>query len=514
MFVAHEWDESGRQVDPRDVPPPAVSRFAQGNLPRYVAVLNATSIGLDERDQLDLLSNLTGCKATLDWLQCRTLSSLVCKDNGRRRQADPGAAAPADNEGPSRRLSAGHAEMRQLGGEGTPEVCEFLIPEVALELSCSERAASDHLAVSLDLRFRLPSTNATLGGGLITLAHARVISEATRCLSEEAALELDERLAEAATERTPSRLRVLARRCVARLDPDGFRRRHRKAFEERSTTVFPTADGMAAFCLNHQLETLAVIDDQLDAWARRRCALDPETSFAAHKADAAAHLLLGQHPIGGAALVVGASRDTAGDSAGDRTDPPVPADPGEFLPARTELRVTMSADTLIGLDDSTCALEGYGPLTADQARRLVLSNCGSTMVRRVFTDPADDSVMFLDAQRYQFLTPQKHAILAMHPMSCFPGATTPGEHCDLDHRRPYVHGPPHAGADDSADPPGQASDPSGQTVVPNGQPLGRRHHRLKTHGGWTCVVDEDDPHTIIWTSPRGRVHVCRDHDGA
>ena len=218
---------------------------------------------------------------------------------------------------------------------------------------------------------------------------------------------------------------------------------------------------------------------------------------------------------------------------------PVLGDPGEFLPARTELRVTMSADTLLRLDEATCELDGHGPITAAQARRLVLANCGSTTLRRVFTDPADDSVMFLDPQRYLFTTGQKEAILALHPISCFPGATTPGQRCDLDHRRPYQHGPPHAGGEDGSEAGGESAgvqdgnsagvhdgdsagvhdgdssaDPPGQTVVPNGQPLGRRHHRLKTHGGWSCTVDPDDPHTITWTTPRGRTHICRDHDGA
>jgi hypothetical protein len=409
--------------------------------------------------------------------------------------------------------------MMPLGGEGTPLVCEFLVPEVALELRCSEGAARDLIAVSLDLRFRLPSTNATFGGGRLTLGHARVISEVTRCLSEEDALRLDERLAEAATTRTPGRLRVLARRWVAKLCPDSFRRRHQAAVAQRSTAMFATQDGMAAFCLDHQLETLAVIDDQLDAWARQRRSLDPATSFAAHKADAAAHLLLGQHPLSGVPAW-GATRHAVLEAPGQAASGIV--EPTTFLPARTELRVTMSADVLLGLADETCELEGYGPITADQARGLALRSCGSTTVRRVFTDPADDAVMFLDAQRYLFTTQQKEAILALHPISCFPGATSPGARCDLDHRLPYRHGQPHAARGDEPDaPPGQTSvskgqtaPPPGQTVVSNGQPLGRRHHRLKTHGGWTAEVDPEDPHTIVWTTPRGRVHFTRDHDGA
>jgi hypothetical protein len=37
---------------------------------------------------------------------------------------------------------------------------------------------------------------------------------------------------------------------------------------------------------------------------------------------------------------------------------------------------------------------------------------------------------------------------------------------------------------------------------------------MKTLDGCTSTVDPDDPHTITWTSPRGRTHPCHDHDGA
>lgn len=161
----------------------------------------------------------------------------------------------------------------------------------------------------------------------------------------------------------------------------------------------------------------------------------------------------------------------------------------------------MTADTLLGLDDATCELEGFGPITAERARQLALQSA-STILRRVFTDPADDSILFLDAGRYRFSGDQREAIRAMHPISTFPGATTPAGCCDLDHVREYQTGPPGR------------PDPPGQTMVANAQPLGRRHHRVRTHGGWQVRVDPDDPHTFHWTSPYGRPYASHDHHGA
>jgi hypothetical protein len=40
--------------------------------------------------------------------------------------------------------------------------------------------------------------------------------------------------------------------------------------------------------------------------------------------------------------------------------------------------------------------------------------------------------------------------------------------------------------------------------------LCRRHHRLKTHDGWTYT--QIDPTTFIWTSPYGYTYL-RDHTG-
>ncbi|MBA2772967.1 MAG: DUF222 domain-containing protein, partial [Nocardioidaceae bacterium] len=470
-------------------------------LPRYASVLDARADALEAHDQLELAHELASCTATLDWLRCKTASAFAL-----RECCDPLVL----NAG----LARGGIAMLPVGGVDTPEVPESVFAELALAISCSEHAARDLVAVGLDLRYRLPQTNNDFGGGRITYAHAKVISEATRQLSLATVDTLDAKLAAAAQTRTPPRLRILAKRLVAKADPEGMRRRHQHEYDHRSTAMFPLGDGVAAFTFNHDLDTMCVIDDHLDAWARRRRLTDPHTGLDAHKADAAAHLLLGQHPLTGAALIPhpanGASpADGAGCRSTGRADAahqgrpqlPTVADPSHFLPARTELRVHMSADTLLRLDDDSCELAGYGPITAHQARRLTLESATTTL-RRVFTDPADDSVLFLDAGTYRFTRAQTETIATLHPISTFPGATTAAARCDTDHLVPYQFG--------DADGP----DPPGQTVVPNAQPLRRQHHRLRTHLEWTRVTDPHDPHTTAWTSPHGGTYVVHDHEGA
>ncbi len=493
MFEPVVRDDEGRVIDARDLPPArGVSLFCASQLDRFTSVLSANIEALEEDNQLELGAHLSSCVATLEWMKCRVASSLGVKD-----ATDPVVAhtAAADR---------GRPIMRTLGGDGTPAVSEFLVPEVALAFGCSERDATSYLAVGLDLRFRLRCTNAEFGGGRISYGHAKVISEATRHLPVDAAEALDGVLADAATTRTPARLRILARRKAAAADPTGLADRHSDAMSNRGTAMFSIGDGMGSFCLTTSLTAAVAVADQIDEWAAKLRTLQPQLPLDAHRADAATRLLLGQHPLTGANLLARPAAGTDGDTSPATATPELTT----WLPARTELRVTMTADTLLGLDDDTCDLDGHGPITATQARHLALRSAPVTL-RRVFTDPADNSILFLDANRYRFTRDQIACITTLHPYSTFPGATTPATRCDIDHLNEYRTGPP-ADADQAA----RSGDPPGQTMVRNGQPLGRRHHRPKTHGGWKVHADPHDPHTFHWTSPHGRTYTVNDTDGA
>ncbi len=72
----------------------------------------------------------------------------------------------------------------------------------------------------------------------------------------------------------------------------------------------------------------------------------------------------------------------------------------------------------------------------------------------------------------------------------FPWCTRPARKCDCDHCVPHGAG--------------------GATCTANIAPLCRRHHRLKTHGGWRYTVIERG--SYHWTSPQ-RYTYLRDHDG-
>src|SRR6185503_12962815 len=56
---------------------------------------------------------------------------------------------------------------------------------------------------------------------------------------------------------------------------------------------------------------------------------------------------------------------------------------------RPAIQVVVSADTLLGLDDQPAQLTGYGPITAQTARRLAADESGTW--RRLLTDYATSS---------------------------------------------------------------------------------------------------------------------------
>jgi hypothetical protein len=99
----------------------------------------------------------------------------------------------------------------------------------------------------------------------------------------------------------------------------------------------------------------------------------------------------------------------------------------------------------------------------------------------------------------QYEVPDRMAEAAvLSDVTCvFPFCTRPARGCrpeehdaDCDHITPHGHG--------------------GPTCSGNVAPLCRRHHRLKTHGGWRYVPVERG--SYLWTSPLG-LSFLRDHDG-
>jgi hypothetical protein len=144
------------------------------------------------------------------------------------------------------------------------------------------------------------------------------------------------------------------------------------------------------------------------------------------------------------------------------------------------VNVTVAYSTVIGVDDQPAHLHGYGPITAEVARRIAADGTW----RRLLTDPVSGAV--LDVGRTRYLPPADLAehVIARDQTCRFPTCTRPADGCDLDHTTPWERG--------------------GTTSAANLGPLHRGHHNDKTHHGWR--LHQPEPGRYTWTAPTGHTY--------
>jgi hypothetical protein len=156
-------------------------------------------------------------------------------------------------------------------------------------------------------------------------------------------------------------------------------------------------------------------------------------------------------------------------------DPDLPRHHGR----RVEVQVVIDLPTLLGMADNPAELVGYGPIPAIAAAELA----ADADWRRLVTDPVDGHLLDYGTSVYR--PPQKLAnyLIARDRHCRFPGCARQAETCDFDHIIAF-------------------GTPGGITAASNCACLCRRHHRMKTHGGWRYKLHDNG--TITWTSPYER----------
>jgi hypothetical protein len=160
------------------------------------------------------------------------------------------------------------------------------------------------------------------------------------------------------------------------------------------------------------------------------------------------------------------------------------------LRPRTVLYLHLAAEALTGHPGARVArTRDLGPIGLDQLRDWLGTD---TVVLTPVRDPASHPAV----DRYELPGSLIEAIELREPYETFPYGTLPSHRADKDHTIPY-RPPDHGG-------------PPGQTTLTNLGPLSRRHHRAKTHGGFTC--HQPHPGTYLWRTPTGHWYRV-DHTG-
>ncbi|WP_431836627.1 DUF222 domain-containing protein [Cellulomonas sp. Y8] len=160
-----------------------------------------------------------------------------------------------------------------------------------------------------------------------------------------------------------------------------------------------------------------------------------------------------------------------------------------------EVRITIPASTLLGLDDQPAHLDGHGPIDAVQARALAIGG----VWQRVVTDPLTDRVLDVGRERYRPPAALAELIRTRDGTCAAPGCRVPACACELDHTQEFHPQP------------GDPDAPLGRTDADNLGPLCHRHHRLKTDGGFR--LRQIEPGLFEWITPTGHRYLTRPGTG-
>jgi hypothetical protein len=135
--------------------------------------------------------------------------------------------------------------IRALAGRRMPSGAGFssadaegLVQEVSCQLGVSVRAAGALIGLAEELDTRLVLTREALEAGVISLAKARIIAEATAVLDDDRAAAAETLIAGDLAGKTPGQVAAMIGRAVVTVDPEGARKRRERAQREDARVRF------------------------------------------------------------------------------------------------------------------------------------------------------------------------------------------------------------------------------------------------------------------------------------
>ncbi|WP_455833866.1 DUF222 domain-containing protein [Pseudarthrobacter siccitolerans] len=389
--------------------------------------------------------------------------------------------------------------------------------EVGALLALGPRAAGAFLATSHAVAKELPLTFSALQAGTITWPHALVMVEETAGLDPAGAAALEAHFLDPEVPRPPTaapvgelpayRFRAKARKWRERHHPESLEKRHAKCAADRRMEYTPDRDGMARVSLYVPADQASAIWNRTTALARGLQGPDEPRTMTQLRPDIAASLLLGAgtalHPgpetstgqssLGqsgaGQAGTGQSSLGQSGAAAGKPGETYAGAALGNVPAPKADVLVTVPALSLMGTTDEPAILDGYGPIPASMARKLVEG--GATSFYRVLVDPRDGAPLEIGRTSYRLTKAMKRALQLRDGRCTFPGCNNPSLDNEADHLQAWQHG--------------------GTTGISNLAQLCPKHHRLKHATAWTPTpATHNEPPG--WTSPTGRHYKAEHHD--
>jgi hypothetical protein len=358
-----------------------------------------------------------------------------------------------------------------VGGEGSPRVREFCIAELAMVRQVHPLTGQSLIADVLDLQHRLPLVWARVASLDAEAWVARKVASMTRAVPLAVIDVVDRAVAAIIGTESPTRVLTVTQAKIMESDPRGTAERA-AAERRRRYVALSRADEHG---LRHMIARVTAGDAHwVDVLVDRVADV-----IAPGHPDGTTRDELRSIAFGWLARPEELLQLLKGDGA-DTSDSP---------PRRREkavLYVHLHEASVAGLVSGVARAEGIGPVALDRLRDLV----GHADVK---ISPVRDLADRVRLSSYEHPTDLKERVRLITGGDRFPYAGGEGAGADFDHPTPFrSHGPP------------------GQTGTHNSAPLGRRHHRWKTHAGYSSRQCGDGRY--IWRTPHGRYFLV-DHRG-
>lgn len=327
--------------------------------------------------------------------------------------------------------------------------------DVAAALRLSGSSAQMRIDVARTLVNHLPNTCSALASGEISPSHATVIARETASairdgLSPLAIYAVEEKALAHAEFHTPAQVANKVRSALAKIAPEEFEDSVSNARDTRRVSCYRESDGLSTIVAILPAEDAQIVMSAIESFVL----LGDEDNRSADmkRADALSAL---------ASWALSQSSD-------------------QVRPHRRPITVNVTVDlpTLLGLAQNPGQLAGYGPIPASLARTLA----ADSQWRRFITEPTTGALLDFGRESYEPPQPLVDFLIARDRTCRFPGCRAPAHLSDLDHAQSWESG--------------------GITSPGNLGALCRRHHRLKTHGGWKLESASDG--SCVWTSPHGK----------
>ena len=378
----------------------------------------------------------------------------------------------------------------QVGGDGTPPVLELCLGEIALARGVGVMATQKAIAETLDLVYRLPRTWAVCESGEVDLYVARRVAKLSRHLPADRVGVVDRAVARVIGRESAGRVLAVAEAKIIEADPAlhdervEAERRRRYVSSSRTDefglrTVIARVEAGDAVWVEATVTRVAEIltPRYPDATA------DEVRSIAFGWLARPAELLrlLLEHRDPQEQLELEPSRATAF--------------PADLLDALREVDLSpLAPKAVLYVHLHEAALHGGGVARVEGLGPVTLTGLQSLLARTHLTvKPVLDLSDRVRTTAYEHPESLKERVHLTTGGDYWPYATSTARNVDYDHPIAY---------DDTG--------PPGQTGTHNSGPLGRQHHRYKTHAGYRAR--QCGQGRYVWLTPHGLGFIV-DHRG-